>query len=161
MRCACTSPSSCGGVSQAISMFIFSFAERSFAAASAPVRAARKTGLLELLPIMAIVNFLPAAPAAAACVESAGFSLFEQPAIARPRASALSVLNRLVITFSPLLSRLFARSICHPAGAKPVGISFHVIEACYWTRNVDPDTRSLRSLLRDERVWLAGLAPAG
>ena len=56
MRCACTWPSSLGGVSQSISTGTPVFAVRSFAAASAPVRADRKTGLVELFAIIAILK---------------------------------------------------------------------------------------------------------
>ena len=56
MRCACTCPSSLGGVSQAISTGTSCFAVSSLAAASAPVRAERNTGLVELLAIIAIFS---------------------------------------------------------------------------------------------------------
>ena len=52
MRWAWICPSSWGGVSQAISMASLCSRESSRAAASAPVRAERKTGLVELLAIM-------------------------------------------------------------------------------------------------------------
>src|SRR6266545_1928708 len=55
MRCACTWPSSCGGVSQRTSTLMWCCCESSFAAASAPVREARKTGLVELFAISAMV----------------------------------------------------------------------------------------------------------
>jgi len=64
MRCACTSPSSFGGVSHSTSTFVPLFSESSLAAASAPVRDARNTGLSELFAIMAIRIDLPPAPAA-------------------------------------------------------------------------------------------------
>ena len=67
MRCAWTWPSSDGGVSQTISIGTLCFCDSSFAAASAPVRADRKTGLVELLAIMAI--FSPRCPAGAAPVD--------------------------------------------------------------------------------------------
>src|SRR2546428_8402229 len=54
MRCACTWPSSCGGVSHATSTGTPCFADRSLAAASAPERAERKTGLVELFAMSAI-----------------------------------------------------------------------------------------------------------
>src|SRR5262245_66630702 len=67
MRCACTWPSSVGGVSQAISTLMPCFCDSSLAATSAPVRAARNTGLVELLAIMPILKVLaPAGDAAAA-----------------------------------------------------------------------------------------------
>src|SRR6185503_334623 len=85
MRCACTWPSSCGGVSQLTVTVIPFFAESSFAAESAPVRAARNTGFVELFAIIAIVILslgLPGAPAAgafaAAAVLSGFFSLLVQ-----------------------------------------------------------------------------------
>src|SRR5258705_8415978 len=72
-------------------MFMLCFAGRCCAAAAAPVRAARNTGLWELFPIIAIVSFLPAA---AVCAESAGLSLLEQPAAMQSAtANASPVLN--------------------------------------------------------------------
>src|SRR5689334_9724476 len=59
IRCACTWPSSVGGVSQTISTGTLYFRVSSRAAASAPVRAERNTGFVELFAIMAI--FSPAA----------------------------------------------------------------------------------------------------
>ena len=56
MRCAWTCPSSAGGVSQEISTGTPCFAVNSFAAASAPVLAERKTGLVEDLAIIAILS---------------------------------------------------------------------------------------------------------
>src|SRR6185503_21209169 len=56
MRCACTWPSSPGGVSHTISTGTPVDAVSSFAAASAPVRADRKTGLAELFAIIAIFS---------------------------------------------------------------------------------------------------------
>src|SRR3954469_11937440 len=74
-RCAWTCPSSSGGVSHAICTSSPVLADASFAACSAPVRAARNTGFVELFAINAIVNFLPFAVGAAAAVcESAFFS---------------------------------------------------------------------------------------
>ena len=67
MRCAWTWPSSGGGVSQTISIGTLCFCDSSFAAASAPVRADRNTGLVELLAIIAI--FSPRCPAGAAPVD--------------------------------------------------------------------------------------------
>ena len=49
MRCACTWASSPAGVSQTISTGTPCFCVSSFAAASAPVRAERKTGLFDAL----------------------------------------------------------------------------------------------------------------
>src|SRR6266700_3501237 len=54
MRWAWIWPSSCGGVSQAISTGTPILADSSLAVVSAPVRAERKTGLVELLAIIAI-----------------------------------------------------------------------------------------------------------
>src|SRR5262245_6996442 len=65
-RCAWTWPSSAGGVSQTISIGTLCFAESSFAAASAPVRADRNTGLVELFAIIAILMPWVRAPAAGA-----------------------------------------------------------------------------------------------
>src|SRR3954468_20976899 len=56
IRCAWTWPSSAGGVSHAISTGTLCFCVNSFAAASAPVRADRKTGLVEDLAIIAILR---------------------------------------------------------------------------------------------------------
>src|SRR5215218_2001157 len=56
MRCACTCPSSEGGVSHTTSIGTLCLAESSLAAASAPVRADRKTGLVDDLAIMAILS---------------------------------------------------------------------------------------------------------
>ena len=53
IRWACTCPSSWGGVSQATSISRPCLADSSRAAASAPSRAARKTGLVELLAMSA------------------------------------------------------------------------------------------------------------
>jgi hypothetical protein len=76
------------------------FADRSFAAASAPVRAARKTGLFELFPIIAIVNFFPVVAARADSPAGLSLALFEQPASAtKTAADATPVhLNLFVIT---------------------------------------------------------------
>src|SRR5688572_30116164 len=68
MRCAWICPSSVGGVSQAISTLIPCFADISFAAASAPVRAERKTGFVELFAIIAILKAPPAAAPAGVVV---------------------------------------------------------------------------------------------
>src|ERR1044071_6359807 len=57
MRCAWIWPSSSGGVSHSTSTWILSESESSLAAASAPVREARKTGLFELLAIIAILRW--------------------------------------------------------------------------------------------------------
>src|SRR5882724_8747478 len=54
MRWAWICPSSCGGVSQAISIGTPMLAESSLAVVSAPVRAERKIGLVELLAIIAM-----------------------------------------------------------------------------------------------------------
>src|SRR5262245_66117541 len=87
MRCACTWPSSVGGVSHAISTGRPCFCDSSLAAASAPVRAARNTGLVELFAIIA--NLKPraagAALAAAALDPGAGACAGEH---ATPAASA-------------------------------------------------------------------------
>src|ERR1044071_1486295 len=50
-------PSSSGGVSHSTSIWILRESESSLAAASAPVREARKTGLFELLAIIAILRW--------------------------------------------------------------------------------------------------------
>ena len=55
MRWAWIWPSSWGGVSQTISMAMPCFSDSSRAAASAPVRAERNTGLVELFAISAIL----------------------------------------------------------------------------------------------------------
>src|SRR5262245_3224414 len=65
MRCACTCPSSCGGVSQTTLTLMLFFADSSLAAASAPVRAARNTGLVELFAMTAMVILFLLGPAAA------------------------------------------------------------------------------------------------
>src|SRR5262245_15236848 len=63
------------------------FSEISLAAASAPVRAARKTGLLELFAITAIVNFFGSLPACtAAAVEPVCFA--PPPSLPPPHAIA-------------------------------------------------------------------------
>src|SRR5262245_66481586 len=72
MRCAWTWPSSPGGVIQTISTGTPVFCVISLAAASAPVRAERKTGLVELLAMTAIfiaplADAAPAAGAPAGC----------------------------------------------------------------------------------------------
>src|SRR5689334_11714982 len=87
MRCAWTWASSCGGVSQSISIFMWFFAPSSLAAASAPVRAARNTGLSELFAMtaMRIVLSLCVAGAGAgpaAVLDESCFDSFE------PHASA-------------------------------------------------------------------------
>src|SRR5262249_48066549 len=56
MRWAWTWPSSWGGVSHAISIGMLFAAPSSLAAASAPVRAERKTGFVELFAIMPILS---------------------------------------------------------------------------------------------------------
>src|SRR5262245_18141725 len=56
MRWAWIWPSSWGGVSQTTSTGTLCFSESSLAAASAPVRAERKTGFVELLAIIAILR---------------------------------------------------------------------------------------------------------
>ncbi len=65
MRCACTAPSSLGGVSQSILTVIPCSFDSSAAAASAPCLPERKTGLVELLAIIAMVKVLPPAAVAA------------------------------------------------------------------------------------------------
>src|SRR4051794_16924053 len=72
-RCAWTCPSSSGGVSHAICTSSPVFSDASFAACSAPVRAARNTGFVELFAINAIVNFLPFAVGAAEAVCESAF----------------------------------------------------------------------------------------
>src|SRR3954465_1901961 len=62
IRCACTWPSSAGGVIHTISIEMLFFCDSSLAAASAPVRAERNTGLVELFAIIAILS--------AACVDT-------------------------------------------------------------------------------------------
>src|SRR2546423_14046728 len=59
MAWACFWPSSWAGVRQSIAISRPSLVDSSLAAASAPVRAERKTGLVELFATRAIVNFLP------------------------------------------------------------------------------------------------------
>jgi len=71
-RCACTWPSSVGGVIQTTSIGMPFFADSSFAAASAPVRAERKTGFVELFAIMAI--FSPLAEDGAGAVAAGAFA---------------------------------------------------------------------------------------
>src|SRR6185436_18914912 len=69
------------------------FSESSFAAASAPVRDARKTGFVELLAIIAIVIlFLPGAFDAAAAARAAlsGPFVFSPPHAATAKANAAS-----------------------------------------------------------------------
>ena len=61
MRWAWTWPSSVGGVSHAISIGTPFFCDNSLAAASAPVRADRNTGLVELFAIIAILSPVAAA----------------------------------------------------------------------------------------------------
>ena len=60
MRRACTAPSSCGGVNQMISMGAPIRFDRSFAAVSAPRRADRNTGFVELFAIIAMRIGFPA-----------------------------------------------------------------------------------------------------
>src|SRR5687768_15393767 len=88
MRWAWTCPSSCGGVSQAISIGILCVAESVFAAASAPVRADRKTGFVELLAIMAILRALGAAAVAPPLGFGAGASAVVQAQVKAPAAAA-------------------------------------------------------------------------
>src|SRR3954451_20847495 len=71
MRCAWIWPSSWGGVNHMISIGTPVRPVRSFAAVSAPRRAERKTGLVELLAIIAIrIGFAPGIGAAAPPVPS-------------------------------------------------------------------------------------------
>jgi hypothetical protein len=96
MRCACTWPSSVGGVSHAISMGTPCFAESSFAAASAPVRAERNTGFVELFAIIAILRpfFAAAGFAASAFAGSAGGALCGAPHAAVSAIAAMRVAER-------------------------------------------------------------------
>src|SRR5215207_627446 len=87
-RCAWTWPSSAGGVSQTISTGTLCFCDSSFAAASAPVRADRNTGLVELLAIIAIFNPGPRPGASA----TAGLL----PSLLQPAASARARVNPYV-----------------------------------------------------------------
>src|SRR4051812_12266080 len=94
IRCACTWPSSAGGVSHTISIGMPCFCESSFAAASAPVRADRNTGLVELLAIIAIFS-----PRLAAVLAPAGAALSPPP-------------HAATITVITSAARLFATLIC-------------------------------------------------
>src|SRR5688572_6866304 len=101
-RCACTWPSSAGGVSQTISTGTLCFCDSSFAAASAPVRADRNTGLVELLAIIAIFSPAPR-PGASATVGLLPSLLqaLARSARAIPKAGAVHFL----IVVSPALMR--------------------------------------------------------
>src|ERR1051326_4633148 len=84
MRCAWTCPSSWGGVSQFTLTCMPYFADSSFAAESAPVRAARNTGLVELFAIIAmVILFFPPAAAFFAAAAVVSVLAFSPPAHAR------------------------------------------------------------------------------
>src|SRR5690242_17999406 len=79
MRCACIWASSCGGVSHRISIFMRFFSPNSLAAASAPVRAARNTGFVELFAMTAMRRVLSScarAGAALAALDESGVASF-------------------------------------------------------------------------------------
>src|SRR4029079_7709654 len=78
MRCAWIWPSSWGGVSHMISIGTPVRSDRSLAAVSAPRRAERKTGLVELFAIIAMrIGLVPGVPAAPPPVPSAAGAGFD------------------------------------------------------------------------------------
>src|SRR5688572_4601661 len=97
-RCACTWPSSAGGVSQAISIGTLCFCDSSFAAASAPVRADRNTGLVELLAIIAIL--MPGLRPGASATVGLLPSLLQAAASARVRT--IPQVHFLIVVFLQL-----------------------------------------------------------
>src|SRR5512146_2388988 len=78
MRCAWSVGSSSGGVNQSILTFTPVCLVNSAAAASAPCRPERKTGLVELFAIIAMVNVFPP-PAAAVLAPLAALSELAPP----------------------------------------------------------------------------------
>src|SRR6202008_3216015 len=110
MRGACTCPYSCGGVSQVTrTCGPPGRAEISRAAASAPVRAARNTGLFELLAITAIVIGPVAcaeSPPPPALPSPAGLSPPPHAVAASTASAAVARASRLVIITHPPLVRL-------------------------------------------------------
>src|SRR5204863_5688188 len=89
-RWAWTWPSSWGGVSQATSISIPFLGPSSLAAASAPVRAARNTGLVELLAMSAIlIFFFPPAGVPAAGLASPADGAGEGGAPEQPTRTAV------------------------------------------------------------------------
>src|SRR5688572_18928964 len=108
-RCACTWPSSAGGVSHTTSIGTLCFCDSSFAAASAPVRADRNTGLVELLAIIAI--FSPGLRPGASATVGLLPSLLQAAASARvrvnPHVHILIVVSPALILNSTLLSAFF------------------------------------------------------
>ena len=104
MRCAWTWPSSAGGVSHTISIGTPCFCGELLAAASAPVRADRKTGLVELFAIIAIRN--PAGRALEPLVARACFSPPRQPATSTTTDTTTAEKNfmlSLLVMRSPVL----------------------------------------------------------
>src|SRR5207237_4584482 len=100
-----------GGVSQAISTDAPVCCVSSLAAASAPVRAERNTGLVELLAITAIFSapLVAAGAAAGCCVVSAAFLLPPHADNTAARPSATSATHLLLLIEAPLLIRVLIR----------------------------------------------------
>ena len=88
IRCACTCPSSCGGVSHSIRIGRPSDADSSRARFSAPMRAATNDGLLALFAIIAMRSGRSAAVGAAG---GAGLA----PASLRSRQSAAAIAKKI------------------------------------------------------------------
>src|SRR5689334_7295171 len=114
MRWAWIWPSSWGGVSQITSIGTPVRSDRSLAAVSAPRRADRNTGLVELFAIIAIrIGFGPAAAAVPAepSPGAAGFD-FGQPAAASAASNVAIAARRTMFTLppAPAAARRNARS---------------------------------------------------
>src|SRR5688572_27833055 len=115
MRCAWTWPSSAGGVSHTISIGMPCFCDSSFAAASAPVRADRNTGLVELLAIIAI--FSPALSVGASTTPGLPPSLLQPMASARARVNPY--VQVLIVVFSSVDSQFNSPSAFLGCGRGP------------------------------------------
>jgi hypothetical protein len=118
MRCACTWPSSDGGVSHTISTGTPCFCDMSFAAASAPVRAERNTGFVELFAIIAILIDPP--DVAGVLVAGAPVSLLHDASdIDRARKASVATLFAGLCMESSSLSEFITARLARAAGALP------------------------------------------
>ena len=125
IRCAWTCASSCGGVSQSTSILMWFFSPSYLAAASAPVRAARKTGFVELFAMTAIRSVLSlraAVPEARPAVDVEESDLFALgPQASTPAATTAmgpNVRKRIIASESSFESIVMQQRRCGSAGAR-------------------------------------------
>src|SRR5690242_21040387 len=153
MRCACTCASSSGGVSQRTSILIWYFSPSSFAAASAPVRALRNTGLVELFAIIAMRKVL--SPCAAGATARSDCALEVSVVFSfRPHATASRAIRPAVRRCIGVLSEFCIHAGNAPLASRDTGASAQPPRGNVRAPPIDNDRNDNRASDHDPLVIL-------